>query len=69
MHLQHVSCLSALDEIVMLPNGMFSLKLKSSELLESYILTIGSYMEQLGYSDADINIRLNNIMKSIGLKP
>ena len=68
-HLQHIACLSPLDDIKLIESGTkFVLKLQDPSIIENYLGPIDIYMQQLEYSESEVEDRINKIAESLGLK-
>lgn len=69
IHLQHVACLSPINEIVLLENGTkFRLNMNNPLIIHNYLANIDIFMQQLNYTELDISTRIEKIARSLGLQ-
>jgi hypothetical protein len=69
MHLQHLACLSPIDSIGLMDKGTkFGLRMTDPTLIGDYLGKIDIFMQQLDYSESQIEHRINSVVESIGLQ-
>ena len=69
VHRSHIACLSPLESIELLEDGeKFRFPLGRSLLMENYIPGIAGFMQQLEYSEQEIENRVKSVLLGLGVR-